>query len=179
MPGVRWVGAAAATLSVLLASCGGPSTTTPAPSAPSRLSVRIDLRTTRVEAGHALKGTLVVENPGAALDLTQLETSPSPHCRPAFEISLTSTTIDNRGGFSLVCTNEAYPIAHGTTRLPFSVLTTYAQCDPPNGSSTVSVPACLPGGEEPPLPAGSYRAVIDWSEPVPLPTPGSIGVVVS
>jgi hypothetical protein len=78
-----------------------------------RLGVRIELRTTAATDGRPIKGTLLVENPGAPLDLTQL--APPPHCRPVFEISLASATIDNQSGFSLVCTTRAFPIAHGTT----------------------------------------------------------------
>jgi hypothetical protein len=127
-------------------------------------------------AGRPIKGTLIVENPGAALDLTQLEMSPSPHCRLAFEISLTSATVDNQAGFSLVCTTGVYPIAHGTTRLPFSISTTYNGCSPHDDST--GGPDCLADGDEPPLPVGSYRAVINWSEPVPLPRPAAEDVVV-
>ena len=61
-----------AVLAATLTSCGGPPTAAPAPPLPAhRLSVHIDLSATRVVSGRPLPGSLVVENPNGAFNLTQ------------------------------------------------------------------------------------------------------------
>ncbi|MGH9018172.1 MAG: hypothetical protein ACRDY1_10540 [Acidimicrobiales bacterium] len=156
-----------------------PSPTAVVPVAPRQLTVAIRLDVARVAAGQRLDGTLVVDNPGPAFNLTALERSKAPPCRPAFAIAVSRGRFHNTVGFTARCTIGPFTIGHGTSRHRFTVLTSYAQCLAPAGSSLVSIPECLPGGPALPLPAGTYRGVIVWSEPVPLPTPHSVSVVLS
>ena len=167
--------AAGVAIVFVVSSCGATrALSTPSP--PASLSLHIHLDATRVAAGHRLRGTLVVDNPGSPLNLTRGERS---GCRPGFEISLTRGGVNNFAGFTLDCVSGPFSIPHGTTRLPFSVLTYSVDCLPPDGQSLTSVPNCLSSGGEPPLPTGFYRAVIDWSEPVPLPRPTSVAIVLT
>jgi len=136
-------------------------------------SVQIHLNTTRAVAGHPIKGMLIIENPHAAINLTQVVKG---GCEPGFAIILTKGSFRNGVGFAASCTNRAFVISHGTTRLPFSMLTSYTSCLPPNGSSSIGTPRCLQSEGLPPLPAGSYKADIEWSATVPLPRPTPVAV---
>jgi hypothetical protein len=179
--GIRIVSVAAILATVLwaLPGCSATPTSTPTSVAPHRLSVRIDLHTTRVATGHPITGSLVVDNPGAAINLTRAEESASPDCEPAFAVYLSNSRVRNEPGFSSVCTTQPFVVAHGRNRFSFKVFTSYAGCSPPAGTSEISVPACLPSGGVPDLPPGTYRALIAWSERVPLPTPPSVPVVLT
>jgi hypothetical protein len=146
---------------------------------PHRLSVRIDLHITRVATGHPITGSLAVDNPGAAINLTRVEESASPDCQPAFAVYLSSRQVRNYPGFFLVCMTLPLVVAHGRDRFSFKMLTSYFGCSPPAGRSVVSIPACLPSGAAPALPPGSYTARIAWSERVPLPTPPPVPVVLT
>jgi hypothetical protein len=184
--GIRTVTMVAIVATVLwaLPGCSATSTSTPTTAAPTsaaprRLSVRIDLRTTRVATGHPITGSLAVDNPGAAIDLTRVEESASPDCQPAFAVYLSNSQVRNYPGFVLVCMTRPFVVAHGRDRFSFTVLTSYFGCSPPAGRSEVSIPACLASGAAPALPPGSYRARIAWSERVPLPTPPPVPVVLT
>jgi len=142
----------------------------------NRLTLTVDLRTTHAVSGKPIKGTLIVNNPGAAINLTKVVKS---GCEPAFAIILTQGAFSNGVGFALICTNKAFVIAPGRTTLPFSVMTAYTSCSPPNGSSSIATPRCLASGGPPPLPVGTYKTAIEWSEPVPLPKPAAVVVVLT
>jgi hypothetical protein len=166
-----WWGAATL-VAFVLASCGGP-----APSgATNRLSIQIDLRTTHVVAGHEIKGVLVVHNPHAAIDLTKVVRG---HCQPGFAVILTKGSFHNYVGFAASCVSAPFVISHGMTRLPFTVTTSYNECLGPGGSSVNNVPRCLSADRSPPLPRGSYDAVIEWSTTVPLPKPTPVAVTLT
>lgn len=162
-------------LLVGLPACGGTT-------GPTHLMVRIELRTTRVVAGKAIKGTLVVTNPGGPINLTQVEHPPghvhtSVHCEPGFQVYLSNGSIKDSAGFTASCSSQPFIIASGTNRLPFSVFTRYTSCAPPNGTVVLpNTPPCLGNEGMPNLPPGMYKAVIEWSEVVPLPTPRPVDV---
>ena len=164
----------------LLAGCGG-STGAKDTKRSTHLTVRIELRTTRVVAGKTIKGTLIVANPGKPINLTQVEhplgqEHPIVHCMPDFAVYLKKGRIQNPPAFTTSCTSGAFVIAHGENRLPFSISTGYSTCFQDEGVVTPSMPHCLANGGMPNLPPGQYKAVISWSEIVPLPTPRPVDV---
>jgi hypothetical protein len=159
---------------VVLAGCGPPAL--PA-SGPNRVGVRVVLDTETAEAGPPITGFLVVTNPYAPINLTQVEQAKqSARCKPGFHIYLRNANVDNRISFDTDCTDEPFLLAHGTTRIPVQVFTVFDRCSPDALGVMPAVP-CLASGAEPPLPAGSYRTAIQWSEPVPLATPAPVRVV--
>jgi len=165
-------------LCLVLCSCSSPAALPLPKSGPNEVGLRVVLDTDEGRAGPLIKGVLVVTNPYSAINLTQVEEASSPaRCQPAFQIYLHKGGIGNPVAFTMACTNRPFLLAHGTTRLRFQVFTTYTQCSPPDGQSVVPVVPCLASGGLPPLPAGSYRTAIKWSEPVPLPTPVPVTVV--
>ena len=164
-----WVLACAA---LALTSCSAPSS----PVSSNRLRVQIVLDSAHVVAGETIRGHVVVFNPHAAINLTQTAKN---HCEPGFVVILTQGTFRNAVGFTAECTPTPLVISHGVTRFPITVLTTYTGCLEPGGSSSVATPHCLAGNRPPPLPRGSYKAVIEWSTPVPLPRPAPVGVTLT
>jgi hypothetical protein len=163
----------ATTSAIALASCS---------SAAGSLSTRIVLEATQIVAGQPIKGTLVLANPGEAVDLTAVSHPfghlHSPyHCKPAFEVYLTNGVVENEEGFTDECVAKPFVIAHGTTKLPFTLPTTYSRCTQ-TGPGAPSTPPCGPTGL-PPLPLGNYRATVAWSEVVPVPAPSPVTVVVT
>jgi hypothetical protein len=131
------------------------------------MTVRISLSLPQAVAGTTIKGYLVITNPGPAVNLTDLEPS---GCKPGFTIYLTNGTISNEAPSTADCVGAAFVIAQGTTTLPFSLSTSYTGCTSESAETTPNIPLCLPSGM-PPLPPGTYQAVIGWSEVVPLPQP--------
>jgi len=165
----------------VLAACGG---TTGAKDAKrsTHLTVRIELRAARVVAGKTIKGTLIVTNPGKPINLTQLEhplghLHPIVHCMPDFAGYLKKGSIENSPAFATDCAMGApFVITHGENRLPFTITTSYSTCFQDEGVVTPSMPHCLANGGMPNLPPGKYKAVISWSEVVPVPTPRPVDV---
>jgi hypothetical protein len=164
-----WVLAAAA---LTLASCSAH----PSQVASNRLTVQIVLNTAQVAAGDPIKGHLVVNNPNASINLTQLVRG---HCEPSFAVVLMQGSFRNDIGFTAECSPRPLEIVQGTTRFSITVLTSYSGCLEPGGSSSVSTPHCLSGNRSPPLPQGSYKAVIEWSTSVPLPKPAPVDVTLT
>lgn len=83
-------------------------------------------------------------------------------------------------GINADCVGTALVVHHGSNDWPVTVLTTYPSCTPPvnpndsgNGSAT---PTCPPSGAIPPLPHGTYEAVIVWNQHVALPTPKPVTI---
>ena len=165
--GWRHLGWLLAASAVVLASCSAHSS----PVASNRLIVQIVLNTSQVVAGDPIKGHLVVHNPHAAINLTQVVKN---HCEPGVVVILTQGSFHNNVGFTAQCSPTPFVISHGVTRLPITVLTTYASCTQSGGSSR-DTPRCSSSGP-PPLPRGSYKAVIEWSMSVPLPRPAPVDV---
>lgn len=172
---LHWSWPVATVLAVVLAGCSSPPMR-----ATDRLSVTVDLSTTRTMAGRPIKGTLVVDNPHAGINLTQVEQATGVvKCKPGFTVILTRGSFRNSVPFATVCSSRPFVIAHGANRLPFTMITSYARCLLPGGSSSIGIPHCLPSQGPPPLPAGSYTTAIEWSEPVPLPKPPPVTVVLT
>ena len=150
--------------------------TSSSPVAAHRVRVQIVLNSTRVAAGDPIRGHVVVFNPHAAINLTQ---TTEHHCEPGFAVILTQGSFRNAVGFTSQCTPTPLVISHGVTRLPVTVVTTYTGCLGPGGSSSIDTPHCLADDQPPPLPRGTYRAVMEWSTSVPLPGPPPVGVTLT
>jgi len=159
------------TLAVALSSCGRPLVAAPT----ARLNARISLSTTHVVSGQRLKGTFIVTNPGDPINLNVA----SKGCRPGFQVFLQKGDVNSATGFNEPCLSTPMIIEHGINRLVFSTFTTYTRCAPPTGTITAESPPCLPTGAYPLLPAGSYQAVVEWTNLVPVPTPAAVAVTLT
>jgi hypothetical protein len=159
-----------AAVAVMGASFGS-STSSPT-NAANRLIVQIELSTTRAVAGHSINGTLVIHNPNAAVNLTKAN-----NCRPFPTVILTRGSFRNSAPITEKCTTADFDVPHGTARISVTVQTQYAQCTTQGFSPSRQRPQCLSSGRQPPLPAGSYSAVVEWYPPVSLPKPSPVAVV--
>jgi len=145
-------------------SCGGLVPASPA------LVDHIQLDTTRVVAGNAVKGTLVVTNKTQeGINLNHSNRG----CRPQFAIVLTSNSFDPEVGFTLPCFGRPLVIRPGTNRFPITVVATYSHC------SATSKPACIGTSGMPPIPPGRYvAALIGGDDVLALPPPQPVPVTV-
>lgn len=159
------------------------------PSAAQRFTDRLELSTTSVASGQEIKGWLVVENRGSAINLTKVATVPirrpgrTPSirlagCRPDVGIGLSNSHYQQSINFLAQCSPKPFVIRHGVTRIPLTIFATYSGCAQPGGTVTATSPACLSTGFPPPLPAGRYKTQVAWSEIVPIPTPKPLTVTV-
>jgi hypothetical protein len=193
--------AAIVSVAIVLASCSTVNTsssrsnhpaprTTQAPpaegphglmAADPRLTDRLELGSTRVQAGRSIDGTLVVSSRAhAPINLTQ-------ECKPSFGVALENAAIHQGLAFTASCTSEPFLIIPGINRLPVTVITTYLGCieaggssfTEPGDSSTTPFPRCTSGGATPPLPPGRYSAVLSGSGELALPQPKPIVVTLS
>ena len=129
-----------------------------------RLTDRIKLATSSARAGTPVDATLVVTNhTSTPINLTRT-------CRPQFAVVLARGAKVYGVAFAAVCSSEPLTIVPGVNTLSTTVLTTYSSCEPPGGHPTGGGPACVHGGP-PPLPAGTYRAVLQGSGDLALPEP--------
>jgi hypothetical protein len=153
-----------------------PATTVPAALAAlglvpanTHLKVRIELASTSVRAGTPVDAVLMVtDNASTPINLTT-------RCRPQFAVVLARGASVYRVAFAQVCSSAPFTITPGVNRIPSSVLTTYPSCGPPGGHPPTGGPACVHGGP-PPLPAGSYRVVLEGSGDLALPEPAPVTV---
>jgi hypothetical protein len=191
-PYLRCLLAAASTAAAgLLAACGSPHApasspatssagapaVSPAPAtglipAPRGLTDRLVLRQTRVTAGTAIKGTLVVTYRGRKpLNLNR-------KCRPQYAVVVTNHRFPPAAAFPADCSAAPFIIRPGQNRLAVTVQTTYLTCSQVvAGQATSSLPACLHGRQiMPPLPPGRYEAVLVGDGQLPLPAPAPVPV---
>lgn len=146
-----------------------------------RLSVHIDIAKT-IASGSQIKAYLVVVNRGPTINLTSVVApegtgANAVRCEPAFGIYLVSKKASQLLGFALPCSNRPFLIKHGTNRLLSRVYSDYSGCGPAGQNETVNEPTCTPQGV-PPLPLGTYEAMVGWSAEVPLPNPTQVPVTI-
>ena len=139
--------------------------------ASSQLSTRIVLSRIHVVAGSPRKGFVVVTNRGKPLKLWNH--SGPLECRPGYAVVLTNKRFPPQAQFFFDCELRPLVIPSGVTRLPVTVPTTYDGCG--KSAATKSQPKCLPGFRVPPLPAGTYRAVLVGLG-LRLPAPKAVSV---
>jgi hypothetical protein len=154
----------------LLAGCSGGHGSTAATLPTHRIESRIVLNTTHVVAGQDINGVLVVNNPGPSINLTTIA-----RCRPTFAIYLSNRRINNQPVIPLDCSPRPFVIAHGTSRLRFTIRTRYSTCGRGPGRGE---PKCLPDAAVlfPPLPRGSYQAM-ETLLPMPDPKPVAVTLI--
>ena len=148
---------------------------------------RVVISETQATPGQTLAATLEIDNPGPTIDLTRLATVRLQRdgkasyrrtgCQPGFGIALGNSRHPANLAFGLPCSGQPFLIRHGTTRLHARVLTTFNGCAAPGGTVTSSTPPCRSGNAPPPLPLGTYRTQVIWSELVPLPEPEPVVVL--
>lgn len=151
-----------------LAACAGTGATDDPGVAAKQLSDALQLNSTKVTIGQPIQGSLVVSNPGGPINL-------SHGCRPGYVVILANSSFPPQVFWPTDCEAGPFLIAHGRTSLPFTVETTYSACAQQGGSVTSRTPPCV-GDEPPPLPPGTYEAVIEWESSVPLPPPHPVPV---
>jgi len=169
---------------------GAPGTTgapiaAPAPTlgllpAPGWLADRLVLERTYVTSGTPIKGTLVVINQSRTpVNLTRV-------CPPKYTVVLTNrefppdaafAEFPPDAAFAADCLGAPFVIAPGENRLAVTVQTTYLACTQ-SEQATRRIPACIRGGQPPPLPAGRYEAVLVGSE-LRLPPPAPVPVILT
>lgn len=136
-------------------SCGGLL-----PADPS-LTDRLVLSNYVMTAGATLKAVLLVTNDSGEPIAIQR----GPYCGPDFDVGLTNDRIwPNAGVFVNASCSGRGPllVQPGTTRFSFPVFTTYGSCAQVPAQADVSEgdPACLDWTVSPPLPPGTYVAVL-------------------
>lgn len=110
---------------------------------------------------------LVVNHTAASMNLTKT-------CQPSYAVALTNSKYAPRVAFATVCSSAPFVIAPGTNRFPISITTTYLACQQ-SPSSSSDLPTCIKSGA-PPLPAGTYDAVL-IGDGLALPRPQPVPVV--
>jgi len=171
-----------------LSGCGGRGAITPPESAPAssvggsgsqrgllpaapRLHVRLQLQQSHVVAGATIPGKLIITNGGhVPVNLTS-------GCRPKYQVVLTNRQIPPSAPFTTECYTAPFIIPAGSSTLGVTVQSTYSSCLSKGGQSTRPFPACRADGQPPPLPSGSYQAVlIGTGLPLPDPPPVTVDI---
>ncbi len=94
-------------------------------------------------------------------------------CLTLFQVALVSSTYHPAIAW-LDCL-QPFTIPIGQSSYPVTVAASYIQCG--QGRPSGVIKACLPGGHPPPLPPGTYRAVLFQSRHlVPVPPPITVRV---
>ena len=138
----------------------------------AKLTSRLVLSRTKVQAGASIGAVLVVTNPGTRINETN-------GCAPYLMVVLANKEIPADGVIPTPCRVGPYWIRHGVNRLRIVVSTRYAVCTQTPAQATVRVPVCLSGPvEAPPFPAGRYRTVAigAWSG-IPKPAPVAVTLI--
>ena len=131
------------------------TTTTPySPPLPGALSTTIELPSTTVVAGSTVSGTLVVTNhTDETFNLTQ-------GCKPFWWVGLQSSTIPFNPRYPTPCSLAPFYVSPGVNRLAFTMMASYLGCSTTPQETSPTWPSCLANGQPPPLPPGSYEAVL-------------------
>jgi hypothetical protein len=153
-----------ATSTPAVAAVGGSTSGTPLP------SQVIELDAATVVGGPPIEGALVISNAGDGISLS------TAGCMPDFVVVLTNREYSPDVVWATDCAVGRSVSRHGTTRLPFTLETTYLSCQP--GGYGPGVRPCTATGQAPPLPAGVYQAVVEWEGPAPLPPAQPVAVTV-
>lgn len=134
------------------------------------LSSVIDLPSTTLVAGTTVDGDLVVTNhTDKTINLTQ-------GCKPFWSVGLQSPTIPYNPVEPTPCEPAPFLLAPGANRLPFELRVRYLGCSTNSESTSPSYPPCV-GTEPPPLPPGSYEAVLVSQSPSLSAAPVNVEVV--
>ncbi len=139
--------------------------------AAATLHVRLQLKQSHVVAGATIAGKLIITNGGhVPVNLTS-------GCRPKYQVVLTNRHIPPNAAFTMECTNAPFLIPAGSSTLEVTVQTTYSSCLSKGGQSVRPLPTCSADGQPPPLPRGSYQAVLVGAG-LALPDPPPVSVAI-
>lgn len=168
MRAVASIGAAVG-LAILVAGCAGqagpqatPQTSTAATSTPTSpiaagVLIRIVPDRTTVKAGATISATVRIEN------TTGHGVAFSDHaCDGNLVVGIASKRVPLEVAWpAAACAAWVLP----TTGIHYraELITTYRSCGSSAGTALGPVPPCGPGGQLPPLPAGSYATTAAWS----------------
>lgn len=133
--------------------------------APGGLTARLELDTTSIPAGEHTEGEVVVVNDTGEPVTIEM-------CRTPYGVGLRGDDYD-QGVNWLACLQRA-DIPTGESRWPVWVSASLSHCTsavPPVGDV-----ACEPDGTAPAIPPGTYQAVVEGVEGVPIPEPVTIEV---
>jgi hypothetical protein len=143
----------------------------PAPrDSPALVSVQVKVPSRTLAAGSSMRAQIVVDNrTGHAIHVAG--------CGSLFQLALDSSSYHPEPLWPACL--QAFTIAVGESSYPVTLIASYYSC---GGVASTGIPACLPDGQPPPLPAGGYRAVLFQSPhivsaPAPIPvrvTPRSL-----
>ena len=141
-----------------LAGCSKSGTQSSKPFAP--ITVRLELSRTSVTAGTPIKGVAVITN-----NTTRPITIRNEQCTVdwGLAVGLVNQRVSFYPGFAAsACAGPEAQLEPGTSRYPFTILTTYLGCSPTAADTTDPHPIiCTPHGI-PPLPVGHYTTKIVW-----------------
>ena len=139
----------------------------PAPSITANaLTFAFDLATQTVGAGQQISGQVTVDNAGPPQQVQG--------CGELFVAVLQNNTIPQRPAWAGCL--QTFTVPSGRTTYPITVDANYQACsqEPPGD---VLDPPCLAGNTMPPLPPGSYQAVLYNGSGFPTPPPINVTVV--
>ena len=164
------VGAAVVILATAPAAASTPRPETQVHEVPAFRTHLFFLAGTTISSGASTSGYLVVDNTAKVAMPVNLG-CPG---RPSFGVVLTNAKVQQSVVFPMVACSSI-PLAPGRHRYPFTLYGSFNVCRNENATSNASgIPTCVqPGDRPPPLPIGSYRAVMQTivSLPVPKPVP--------
>ncbi len=157
---------------IVLLGLAVPSAAYAVPGSPASVTATVQLPRARVRAGATVHGSLVLTNrSGAPVDLKTT-------CTPKWQVVLGSGKEPPGVAFSLECGVDPFIVKVGTTKLPFTLSTSYPGCAPDAASVSRDLPRCRANGRPPPLPRGRYHAFLVTSDPsFPQAAPAPIRLV--
>jgi hypothetical protein len=149
--------------SVLAQPSAGASPSAKGQVAKAPITIRIELRHTRVVAGPPIEGTAVLTN-STSKNITVQTCATNGW----LSVGLSNKTIPSNGpGFFEVACPPSVVLKPGANRYPVTVPTTYGSCSQPGLQTTTTfTPLCgsrgktMTGPASPPLPAGKYTTKI-------------------
>lgn len=131
------------------------------------VSARVVLPARAMAAGSSMSAHVVISNnSGRAIH--------TGGCLSLFQVALVSTSYHPQPAWPLCL--QSFTIRPGQSSYPVTVAASYDQCS--QGRPKDTIKACRPGGHPPPLPPGTYRAVLFQSRHL-VPVPPAITVRVT
>ena len=154
-------------LGLVAAGCSSSSATVPVPGAvraPGPISARVVLPERAMTAGSSMSGHVVVENDtGRAIRTSG--------CLTLFQVALAGSSY--HPAIAWPACLQSFTV--GQSSYPVTVAASYGRCS--QGRPSDAIKACLPGGQMPSLPPGTYRAVLfQVRHLVPVPPPVTVRV---
>lgn len=165
---------------VVLGGCGtstGGATRVTSADAASRPKIitSIHLPGTTIAGGATVTGFLeIVNGTGKAVSLTT-----GNGCRPHWAVGLENAKVHfTQLPFPADCVASPLVIVPGVNKVPFTMATKYVSCVNKKNDVATALPLCLAGAGLPPLPRGTYNAVlVSDSSSLPPASPVALRIV--